>query len=139
MTTGPGGLLMSAIDPILQLPKKTHRTRLVHPSPSVLPCYVTKRGLTMQIDTALRKDVALMGLLAGLGLGVLGSAIFLLILLPMIAHDLFGTYLHYGASALEYAAGYVAVLGLAGVPTALLVADVLTRRTDEPLTLGEAT
>ena len=93
----------------------------------------------MQIDTAIRKDVALTGLLAGLGMGVLGSAIFLLILLPMIAHDLFGTYLHYGTSALEYAAGYVAVLGLAGVLTALLVADSLTRKSAEPLALGETT
>ena len=93
----------------------------------------------MQIDIALRKDVALIGLLAGLGMGISGSAIFLLMLLPMMAHDLFGTYLHYGKSALEYAAVYAVVLGLAGVPTSLLIANSLTRKPVEPLSLGDTT
>jgi hypothetical protein len=80
-------------------------------------------------------DTALKGLIGGLGLGVLNVIVYLFFVFPIVAHDLFHTYMHYDSSTLGYAAAYVGTLGLLGIPTALLTARALTR---EKLTSADA-
>ncbi len=46
---------------------------------------------------------------------------------PIVARDLFHTYMHYDASTLGYAAGYVGIVGLLGIPPALVIAQALTK------------
>lgn len=83
-------------------------------------------------------DTALKGLIGGLGLGVLNVVVYLFFVIPIVAHDLFHTYMHYDTSVLGYAAGYVGMLGLLRMPTALFTAQALTKRAAESTEVRDA-
>ena len=70
------------------------------------------------------RDVMLMGLVAGLSLGVLNAILYLFFLFPMVAHHVFHTYLHYDADVLEFAAGYAGILGIMGMTAGLVASRV---------------
>ena len=73
-------------------------------------------------------DIVLRGLVGGLSLGVLNASLYLFFLFPMVAHHLFHTYLHYDADVLEYAAGYVGILGLMGMTAGLLAPRAVVKK-----------
>ena len=76
-------------------------------------------------------DTAFKGLIGGLGFGLLNVIVYLFFVFPIVAHDLFHTYMHYDANTLGYAAAYVGIIGLLGIPTALFTARALTKRAVE--------
>jgi hypothetical protein len=95
-------------------------------SGTLLVCYWS-RSLPSEDVTVLQdnsratyRGFMLTGLIGGLGLGGLNAVLYLFFLLPMVAHHLFHTYLHYDADVLEYAAGYVGILGILGMAAGLL-------------------
>jgi Na+-driven multidrug efflux pump len=71
---------------------------------------------------------ALKGLIGGFGLGLLNVIVYLFFVIPIVAHDLFHSYMHYDSSTLAYAAAYVAILALLAIPAALFIAQALTKR-----------
>src|SRR5215469_373230 len=87
--------------------------------------------MTNHLDTAARVpsgNILLQGLIGGLGIGVLNVILYLFFVLPMVAHIFFHTYMHYGETALAYSAGCVGILGLLGMPAALLIDRTLAKR-----------
>lgn len=81
---------------------------------------------------------ALKGLIGGLALGAVNVIVYLFFVFPILAHDLFHTYLHYDPSTLGFAAGYVGILGLLGIPTALFTAQAVTKRAHDDTDVRDA-
>ncbi len=86
---------------------------------------------------ATNREIALMGLVGGLSLGVLNAILYLFFLIPMVAHHLFRSYMHYDADVLGYAAGYVGILGIMGMTAALLAPRTFIRRLSRKRTGSE--